>query len=97
MKSRIILNNERSILVDDPKRYLLDQILKMKNEIGTWPTFKQMLADPNNPSQYSYAYNFKTYEKAIEEAKLYERRKSGMKPTASIRAKYKDYFAQKNK
>ncbi|MBR2658840.1 hypothetical protein IKD57_03035 [Candidatus Saccharibacteria bacterium] len=99
MIGEILLNNERSIKVNNPKEYLLDYLLEKKEEIGDWPTYEQMwpskgTRNPNAPSQYSYAYNFKTYEDAVEEAKLFERRKNGMNPTAEVRAKYKDYFAR---
>lgn len=97
----IFLNSGKNIKVDNSEEYLLEYLLKRKKELGSWPTYEQMwpsnssVQNPDTPSQFSYAYNFKTYDDALEEAKTYERRKGGMKPTAALRSKYKDYFAHK--
>lgn len=93
MKTLIALNNERHVVTEVPEEFLLDMLLKKKNETGAYPTVEALMKDKEMPTQGSYAYYFKTYELACQEADSYEKRKNEIKPKAMVRAKYRGIFS----
>ena len=88
METRISLGNGKTVIVDDPSGYLLEQILKKKEKIGEYPTLLQILADKEMPTQTQYAFYFGSYENAVVAAKALERKKQGLPPKAAIKTKY---------
>lgn len=88
MKYLITLNNENHAVTERPKEYLLDVLLKKKEQNGKYPSITDVMKDPDMPTQGTYAYFFKTYENALVEADFYERRKQGIKPEAKVKAEY---------
>ena len=95
METLILLNNDRSIVTSSPVDFLLEMLLKKRDELGEFPTINQLMNDKQMPTQSSYAYYFKTYDDAIASARIYERNKLGIPVTATVKAKYQPHFAKK--
>lgn len=90
MKTMIMLNNDRRVLVDSPTEYLLERLLEKKEELGgKYPTVPQIIEDKEMPTQAQYAYYFKNYEILLKEANIYERAKLGTPKTATVKLKYR--------
>ncbi len=93
MKTLVALNNGKHVMkgrpeYEAPEEFLLEMLLKKKQETGAYPTANQLMTDECMPTQGSYAYYFKTYENACLEADFYEKKKQGIKPKAAVKAKY---------